>query len=277
MALFARLLLTKGEEARAIELALQALQKAAPGSVAAMYAREVLTQNVPDWHAAVVRDTIRNDAYDAALRLVIKPGMRVLDIGAGTGLLSMMAARAGAGAVYTCEMNRAVASAATDVIRANGFADRITVFPVHSSSLDVERDLGGPVDVIVSEIVSNHMLGEGVLPTMDDAVSRFLKPGGHLIPASGSVRVALGFDDRLARRNFTKAQGFDVSLFNRLSPLSYVADSMYPLLAVRSTAADLLAFDFTKPVPAANRAVEVEMTGGPGKRGRAVDSASPGG
>ena len=45
-------------------------------------------------------------AYDAALRRAIRPGCRVLEIGTGSGLLAMMAARAGAAQVVTCERNR---------------------------------------------------------------------------------------------------------------------------------------------------------------------------
>jgi type II protein arginine methyltransferase len=56
----------------------------------------VVDQLVPAWHFPMVRDTARNDAYEAALRRAVQPHHLVLDIGAGSGLLSMIAARAGA-------------------------------------------------------------------------------------------------------------------------------------------------------------------------------------
>jgi hypothetical protein len=60
------------------------------------------------WHYRMLNDQARNEAYDRAIRraLLLRPGAVVLDIGGGTGLLSMFAARAGARHVYCCEVRR---------------------------------------------------------------------------------------------------------------------------------------------------------------------------
>jgi type II protein arginine methyltransferase len=50
---------------------------------------------IPNWHIPMIRDTIRNRAFHQAIRKYVKPNLHVLDIGTGTGLLSMMAVRAG--------------------------------------------------------------------------------------------------------------------------------------------------------------------------------------
>lgn len=61
----------------------------------------------------------------------------VLDIGCGTGLLSLQAARAGAQRVYACEMFAGWAEIATKNVIANGYQDVIKVFNKHSSTLTV--------------------------------------------------------------------------------------------------------------------------------------------
>jgi len=69
----------------------------------------------------------RNAAYDAALKNAMRPGMRVLDIGSGTGLLALVAARAGAERVYSCEMNPAVADAAREIVELNGYSGKVQI------------------------------------------------------------------------------------------------------------------------------------------------------
>jgi hypothetical protein len=61
---------------------------------------------VDQWHYRMLNDKERNVAYDKAIRraLQLRPGAVVLDIGGGTALLSMFAARAGAKHVYCCEV-----------------------------------------------------------------------------------------------------------------------------------------------------------------------------
>ena len=148
---------------------------------------------MPAWHAAIIGDRARNEAYDAALRNAIEPGMRVLEVGAGTGLLAMMAARAGAAEVVTCEINPLVAERARQIVAQNGYADRVRVIGKHSGDLKLGVDLSGPADVFVSEIISGSLLNEAVLPVMEDVVPRLLKPGAIVIPFRASIRVALAY------------------------------------------------------------------------------------
>ena len=73
----------------------------------------------------VLQDRARNDAYDLAITKVIqKKGgeARVLDIGTGSGLLSMMAARAGAKYVIACEGKKPIADIARYIVRKNGMS-----------------------------------------------------------------------------------------------------------------------------------------------------------
>ena len=129
----------------------------------------------------------------------------------------MMAARAGAGKVISCEASPSVAQAARSIVAANGYADRIRIIATHSDALDLERDVGGPVDVVVSEVINRDLIGEGVLQVMEGA-QRFLKPGGSIIPARGSVRVALANYSGTQRMRMGTVQDFDLSSFNQLAP-----------------------------------------------------------
>lgn len=63
---------------------------------------------VPRWHWEMLHDEERAELYDRAIRRAVAsdPGSLVLDIGAGSGLLAMMAARAGARQVVACEGDR---------------------------------------------------------------------------------------------------------------------------------------------------------------------------
>jgi len=187
---------------------------------------------------------VRNAAYDAALRRAVRPHSHVLEIGTGTGLLAMIAARAGAAQVTTCEMNPAVAEMATDIVARNGFASRVRFIAKHSDALDVEADLGGRADILVSEIVSNDLLGEDVLPAHERAVRDLLKPGGHVIPARGVIRVAPAEDMRDDQHRLGDVDGFDVSAFNRFMPPVRSIRVGHEHLTLRCEPADLFAFDF---------------------------------
>ncbi|GLS77231.1 50S ribosomal protein L11 methyltransferase [Oharaeibacter diazotrophicus] len=206
--------------------------------------RKALSSLVPRWHFLIVRDAARNAAYRAALERAIRPGDRVLDIGAGTGLLGMMAARAGAGAVTSCEMNAPIAAAATRIVAANGLADRVRIVAKHSAALDLEADLGGRVDVVVSEILANDLLGEYALAVMADVVPRLLAPGGRVIPETGAIVVAPAWWDGLEKRSVGVVDGFDLSAFDELDRHPRQLDVGDAGLALAGRASDLFAFDF---------------------------------
>lgn len=246
LAAVARLLHTAGRREEAVEAAARAVSLAPGNEGVRAVAAEVLNHDVPAWHFLIVADAARNEAYETALRRAVTPGCLVLEVGTGTGLLAMMAARAGAGRVVTCEANEAIAHAAREIVARNGFADRITVIGRHSSTIDLERDLGRRADVFVSEIVSNNMVGEGVLDVLEDVRPRLLRAEGVIIPASGQVRIALCCDAQWDRRQLGVISGFDLSPFNRLAPPRRVTAIGAPRLSLRSAAADLFAIDFAR-------------------------------
>jgi len=252
--------LKTGQAERGYELARRARELAPDDAEITSLTHRPFTGGVPKWHFSIVRDDARNQAYEAALKRAVGPDTRVLDIGTGTGILAMMAARAGAARVTACEMNPAVADAAVDVIARNGLSDRIRVVPKRSDTLDVEADMGGRADVLVSEIVSNDMLGEHALAAMADAVPRLVKPQGRVIPATGQVRIAAAWWGGLERRRMGETSGFDLSPFNRLDRTPVHLKAGDADLTLRGPAQDLFDFDFA--------------SGGPYRDGRATVALS---
>ena len=153
------------------------------------------------YHFPMIADEGRNGAFDRALRRAVRSSARpphVLDIGAGSGLLSMMAARAGAARVSALEMVPALAATAKHIVGANGYDGVISV--VAGKSHDVSAaDLGGRADILVCEIVDNMLLGEGVLSSVEDARRRLLTPAAPIIPRGGTL-YALPVELRAPRR-----------------------------------------------------------------------------
>lgn len=227
-------------------------------------ARDRLSKSVHSFHVEMIRDHPRNQAFEAALRRAVTAKTRVLDIGSGTGLLAMMAARAGARQVFSCEARPAMAHVARDNVRNNGFADRVTVIAKHSSEIDADADLGGPVDLVVAELIGRQLVDELVLPSMRDAVIRLVKPGGRVIPQSGDIRVALGWWDGLADRAMRTECGFDMTAFNRLLRPRKNLEVGDPELFLRGEEASLFSFNFSTTDSAPDRAeLDLVSHGGP--------------
>jgi hypothetical protein len=140
----------------------------------------------------------------------------VFEIGTGSGLLAMMAAKLGAKQVTTCETVPLIATTAQQIITDNGF-DNIKVIAKKSTEIEIGSDVGAKADILVSEIFSSEMLGEHVLPSLEDAKQRLLKPNGKVIPAAGSIMVGL-FTGEDIRRNLLVDDAFGLNLqgFNRI-------------------------------------------------------------
>jgi predicted nicotinamide N-methyase len=265
MLALARLLKPEDERELAVRLCVRALELAPENEEVRTIAAEIMSRGVPPWHFDIVRDQGRNNAYEAAIRRAVFPGCRVLEIGTGTGLLAMMAVRAGAAEVVTCEADYGIATVAREIVARNGFAGRIRVLDKHSTALDVAVDLGGPVDVLVSEIVSNDLLSEGALPVMEHAArAGLVKPGGRCIPLRGRVRIALACDDDWPTERMTEAAGFDLTPFNRLAAPDRAIYVGAARLTLRGDTVDALVFDFASggPFPEAEVSCELVSRGG---------------
>ena len=130
-------------------------------------------EDVPGYHVRMLHDTARNEMYETAIKWSLKqrPAAVVLDIGAGSGLLALVAAASGARRVDALEMLLPVAAVARANVVANGLRDIVHVWPVKSQDFP-QQALPQALwhsyraDIIVHEIFDPCMLGEGVLPAM---------------------------------------------------------------------------------------------------------------
>ncbi|MDR6770327.1 tetratricopeptide repeat protein [Azospirillum sp. BE72] len=150
--------------------------------------RLVLGRQFPAWHFTMLADQARNAAYQRAIDAAVKPGMIVLEIGTGAGLLALMAARAGAAHVYSCELSRPLAELARGIVSDNGLSDRITIINKRSSELRVGIDLPEPADLLISEILDAGLLGEGAAASVAKAARALVKPDAVILPRGAVIK-----------------------------------------------------------------------------------------
>ncbi len=230
---------------RAMQLARKALAAAPEDAELRMRARHMLSSLLPGYHAAMMNDTRRNAAWDAALRSAIRPGMLVLEIGTGAGMLALMAARAGA-QVVTCETSAVAAEFAREIATANGLADRISVITAHSRHLQVGEHLPRKADMLVCDIFADTLLGFDPLPAIADARARLLAPGAPCMPRAASLHAALAsWSDYDRCGAVESAAGFDLTPFADVIP-TYQRRVGTSELALLTGAAQLFRFDFAQ-------------------------------
>jgi len=113
----------------------------------------------------------------------------VMDVGAGTGILSAFCAKAGARLVYAVEASNVATKVALDLIEDNGLTNVVKVIQsrVEEFVLPAEAD---KVDIIVSEWMGFYLLHEGMLDSVLLARDKFLKEGGLLFPSECTIFVA---------------------------------------------------------------------------------------
>lgn len=125
----------------------------------------------------MIKDTGRMQPYVQALKEAIKPNSIVLDIGAGTGIFSLLACQFGAKKVYAVEPSNAI-HLAKEMAKINGYKDKIDFI----QDLSTQIKLPEKADIIISDLRGVLPLYNTHLPSIIDARKRFLAPNGVLIP-----------------------------------------------------------------------------------------------
>lgn len=150
-----------------------------PNAAAAEHDDATLGQYIPiHYHYQMLDQQARIGGFEAAIDQIVEPGMKVLELGVGTGVLSFFAARAGADRVYSVERLPHVAKAAQRFIAANGVADRVTIVNGDAASYLPPE----PVDLVICEMLHSAMLREKQLAVIASFKERYRAHFGGPLP-----------------------------------------------------------------------------------------------
>lgn len=133
----------------------------------------------------MVSDRPRTDAFAAAIKEVVKGGETAIDVGTGSGLLAMLAAKAGAEKVFALDQST-VAAAARETVERNGMSKVIDVVNGNATGFQVAE----PVDLIISEWLGHFAFAEAMLDDVLDCRDANLKEGGTMLPSGVELRLA---------------------------------------------------------------------------------------
>lgn len=128
-------------------------------------------------HRVLLEDGRRVAALAAAIRAGVRPGDVVLEVGSGTGVLAVLAVRAGARRVYAVERT-ALAAVAAAVARENGVGSRVRVVEGDARAIRLPER----ADLLITETIGHLGLEEGLGAIVRDARRRHLKPGARILP-----------------------------------------------------------------------------------------------
>lgn len=167
------------------------------------------------YHHMMLINAPRMAAFRGAIARTVRPGDRVLEAGAGTGVLSMLAARAGAAHVWAVEHNPDLAALARRAVARNGLADRVTVVDGAAEAFVPPA----PIDVVICEMLHVALANEPQVPVMrallanlaahQDAAGLRILPFA-VVSAAQLMEVDYGYE------------GFDIPLIRSCNP--YVED-----------------------------------------------------
>ncbi len=164
-------------------------------------------------HRLMLKDAPRTNAYKEAFEVLAEEvrGKVVLDVGAGSGILSLFAAKCGAARVYAVEAS-AIAAHTAELVKENGYESVITV--IKGKVEDIE--LPEKVDFIVSEWMGFYLLHESMLGSVLAARDKFLKPDGIILPRKTSLWASPINLERYCNERFlfwTDVYGFSMNTF----------------------------------------------------------------
>lgn len=189
------------------------------------YVTALADLDAPKKALPLLQDKCRVEKYDMAIRSCLqkRPGSRVLSVGAGTGILQLLAARAGAAHIYAFERSHMLFRMAKQSMAANQHlldtsAIQLVDRPLHvcysNRPVEASAEYGEPVqleeeaDVLITDMFDHNVLGMRVLDAVDYAAKHILRPGAIILPAKVHVKAML-VDMRIG-----KVSGLDLSYLN---------------------------------------------------------------
>jgi len=165
-----------------------------------------------DIHDTMIFDVPRTKAYRLAILNNSDDFQNklVLDIGCGTGILSMFAAQAGAEKVFAVDQSQII-NKARELIRANGFEAKIQCIQGKLEEITLPEE---KVDIILSEFMGYFLLFEGMLSSYIVARDKYLRPGGQMYPNSADLFIFASDDEYYANysKRWEDVYGINMSL-----------------------------------------------------------------
>lgn len=158
----------------------------------------------------MLADYVRTGAYQRAMvdNGSDFAGKIVLDVGTGSGILSFFALQAGAAHVYSVDASDSVI-VAEKLAKANGYGDRMTVLKGKIEEIELPEK----VDIIISEPIGFLLVHERMLESYVTARHRFLKPGGLMMPSTGSIVLCPFVDEALYKEHCARAAFWETNNF----------------------------------------------------------------
>ncbi|KAK2589218.1 hypothetical protein KPH14_002023 [Odynerus spinipes] len=187
---FAAHLLRNNDPMRAIPYLKKALRVDSTFLPAERNLQNAHSMAVARWHFPMLNDKQRNNAFAQAIHKRISEGYdTVLDVGTGTGLLSLYARDAGAKEIYACEYSRVMVNIAKNVLERNNAKD-IKLIPKLSSNLKLSEDIPERLKLIVTETFDAGLFGELIIPSMISIHKNILSTDGMVIPMKATLYMA---------------------------------------------------------------------------------------
>ena len=178
-------------------------------------------------HEEMLKDTVRTKTYQNVIyqnKFLFKNKV-VLDVGAGTGILSLFCAKAGAEHVYAVECSH-MADMAKEIVEANGYSNVVTVLKgkIEEIELPVAK-----VDIIISEWMGYFLLFENMLNSVLYARDKWLVDGGVVLPDKASLHLTAIEDadykeDKIEFWN--NVYGFDMSCIKKQAIMEPLVDTV---------------------------------------------------
>ena len=170
----------------------------------------------PQIQFAMLHDEGRNEAYYRAIERAVArvkargEGVHALDMGCGSGLLGMMAARCGADTVVGCELHDGVCDTARHVIARNGLSDKVSI--VHSDVGLLKRGehvRSGGINLAIADIFDCGLLHDNFMFLLEKAKVNVLQSGYAIVPAAATV-YCMGIE-----AHTESVDGFDLTRVNK--------------------------------------------------------------
>lgn len=181
-------------------------------------------------HEEMLKDEVRTLSYRNAIinNPQLFKGKTVLDVGCGTGILCMFAAKAGAKKVIGVDMSNIIDQAKI-IVEKNGFGDVIHLVKGKLEEVDLGLAEGEKFDVIISEWMGYFLLYESMLDTVLMARDKFLAPGGVIMPDTATLYLSAIEDQEYKEEKigfWDDVYGFDYSCIKDIALREPLVDTV---------------------------------------------------